>query len=306
MAKIDKNKKYLFVLDLDGTTLSDSKTGEMHPLTVEMILKAQEIGYVCIVTGRPWRSTEAIYKKLNLNTIIGNYNGAHIHNPTDYNFIPTMKYLNLNEMLYILGDKTLKKEISNVAIEGPGWVQIKYKDPILESVFGFDQLPKYKVGLDFKKLPLKPTGVVFDVKPTTDVYALKKYLEIQYGDLGEFSSWSKGVGLTPVFDITSVGVNKARVVSLLMRYYHIKWENTISFGDSFNDISMLNNTNIAVVMKNADPLIKKRATIISRYSNVEGGVGKYLEKFLKDPEGEIKKSKKIRENRRIGVQAEIA
>ncbi|SYV98027.1 Uncharacterised protein, partial [Mycoplasmopsis edwardii] len=52
---------------------------------------------------------------------MSNYNGAHIHHPKDDGFIPYIKYLNLNEALYILGDEKVQKEISNIAIEGPDW-----------------------------------------------------------------------------------------------------------------------------------------------------------------------------------------
>ncbi|UWD34334.1 Cof-type HAD-IIB family hydrolase [Mesomycoplasma molare] len=294
-----KNKeRYLFALDLDGTVLSNSAKGEMHPDTEEAIKQAVAEGHIiCIITGRPWRSTKPIYEKLGLNTVVGNYNGAHIHNPKDEFFIPQIHYLNLNEMLYILGDKVVKKEISNIAIEGPGWVQLKKRDEALERVFGFSDSLKFTVGLKLDKIPLKPTGIVFDVKETTDVYALKTYLERRYGDLGEFSSWSKGEGLTPVFDITSVGVNKAKAVSLLMRYYGIDIDNTISIGDGYNDVSMFHVTNIAVAMGNSEPRIKRIATVVLKKTNKEGGVGHYIKKFLKDPNKEKEKSKRIRHSR---------
>ncbi|MGZ9413717.1 Cof-type HAD-IIB family hydrolase [Mycoplasma sp. 480] len=301
----NKKQRYLFALDLDGTVLANSATGEMHPDTIEAIKLAKSQGHVvCIITGRPWRSTKPIYEKLNLDTVVGNYNGAHIHNPVDDFFIPQIHYLNLNEMLYILGDKRVKKEISNIAIEGPGWVQLKKRDEALERVFGFSDSLKFTVGINLNKLPLKPTGIVFDVKETTDVYELKTYLERKFGDLGEFSSWSKGEGLTPVFDITSVGVNKAKVVSLLMRYYDIDVDNTISIGDGYNDVSMFHVTNVAVAMGNSEQRIKRIATVVLKKTNKEGGVGHYIKKFLKDPSKEKEKSKKIRESRN-NKEAEI-
>lgn len=80
-------------------------------------LSAVELGHVvCILTGRPWRSTKPIYEKLGLKTIVANFNGAYIHNPTDSEFIPTINYINLNDILYIMGDKRVKAETSNVAI----------------------------------------------------------------------------------------------------------------------------------------------------------------------------------------------
>jgi len=57
---------------------------------------------------------------LELDTVIANYNGAQIHNPMDYNFNPVVSYMNLNDVMYILGDEKLTKAMSNLAIEGPG------------------------------------------------------------------------------------------------------------------------------------------------------------------------------------------
>ena len=51
---------------------------------------------------------------------MANYNGAHIHHPKDYNFQPYITNLNLNDVTYILGDEKLRKQINNIAIEGPG------------------------------------------------------------------------------------------------------------------------------------------------------------------------------------------
>ncbi|MGY6171971.1 Cof-type HAD-IIB family hydrolase [Candidatus Mycoplasma pogonae] len=299
-------KRFLFVLDLDGTTLADSSTCEIHPQTLEGIKRAKEAGHVvCILTGRPWRSSKGVYEQLGLDTVIANYNGAHVHNPSDSFFIPEIKYLNLNEMLYILGDKKLKKVITNIAIEGPGWVQIQKRDEVLEKVFGFNDVEKFQVGLNFNKIPLKPTGIVFDIKKNVDVYELKTYLEKKYGDLGEFSSWSKGSNSSPVFDITSVGVNKGKVLSLLMRYYSIDVDHVVAFGDGFNDVSMFNTSTVAVAMKNSDARVKKFATVVASKSNAEGGVGIYIKKFLKNPDKEIKKSKLLRMMREKGTEPEL-
>ncbi|WNM15421.1 Cof-type HAD-IIB family hydrolase [Mesomycoplasma ovipneumoniae] len=292
--KISKNR-YLFVLDLDGTVLSDSANSEIHPDTESEIKRAVELGHVvCILTGRPWRSTKPIYEKLGLNTIVANFNGAYIHNPTDSEFIPTINYINLNDILYIMGDKRVKAETSNFAIEGPGWAKIKKRDKQLEQVFGFDHIKNLKPGLNFHKIPLKPTCLILDTKPTTNINDFKSYLERRYGDLGEFSAWSKGENHTYVFDMTAIGVNKSKAVSMLSRYYKIDLENIISIGDSYNDIGMFEISTISVAMANSPQQVKKHATVILKKTNKEGGVGDYIRRFLKNPVKEIQKSKKLK------------
>ncbi|PZV99926.1 Cof-type HAD-IIB family hydrolase [Metamycoplasma auris] len=300
--KVSNQRRFLFALDLDGTLLADSGAGTVHPKTEEAIKRAVKEGHiVSIITGRPWRSTMPVYEKLGLNAIVGNYNGAHIHNPADPFFIPTITYLDLNEVLYILGDPKVKNEISNYAIEGPDWVQLMHRDPHLEKVFGFNQATKFKESINLEKLPLKPTGIVFDCQPTTNVLDLLTYLKRRYGDLGEFSSWSKGEGLSPVFDITSIGVDKGKVISLMMRYYNIDIDDTIVMGDSYNDLSMYDIGNVGVAPANAEQAIKAVSTVVMKQTNKEGAVGYFIDEFLDNPNKyiEMAKERRIKSNQNL-------
>ncbi len=230
--------------------------------------------------------------------MVANYNGAHIHNPTDYNFQPYITNLNLNDVTYILGDEKLKKQINNVAIEGPGWVQLKKRDTKLESVFGFSNAPKFHEGIDFHKLPLKPTGVIIDTKKGVVIKNLLDYLRRTYGDLVEFSSWSKGINLSPVLDMTASGVNKSKALSLISRYYKIPVNRTISIGDGYNDIPMFKTTEISVAMANATDDIKEYATWVTTKTNEHGGVSEFINLFLNDKDNtfieELKKQRKIK------------
>ncbi|MCU4706406.1 Cof-type HAD-IIB family hydrolase [Mycoplasma sp. CSL7503-lung] len=294
------NNKYLFAIDLDGTTLLSSATGEVHDQTINGIKRAISLGHkVCILTGRPWRSTKFIYDTLGLDTVVSNYNGAHIHHPKEDGFIPYIKYLNLNEALYVLGDEKVQKEVSNIAIEGPDWVQLQKRDPDLEKVFGFTSSSKLRIGLDFHKIPLMPTGIIFDVKKDTNVEELRTYLKARYGDLAEFSYWSKGEGLSPVFDMTNITANKGKALSMLMRYYDIPVENTIALGDGFNDVPMFKVANVSVAMGNATKDVRQYATVKINKTNKQGGVGWYINKFLDNPELEIAKSNEKKKKRNL-------
>ncbi len=276
-----KKNKYLFAIDLDGTLLSSSTENSIHPLTRKGIEKAINEGhYICLITGRPWIGSKLIYEELGLNTIVSNLNGAHIHNPTDEFFIDYIKYINLNEILYILGDPEVKSKIKNLAIEGPGWVQLEKRDHEMEQIFNFHKFPKFKIGIDFNKIPLKPTGIVMDIKEDTDARAFKKYLNRKYSDLASFSYWSKGEGKSYIFDIASIGVDKGKALSLLMRYYDIDIKNTVAIGDSFNDEEMLSTSYHSVAMLNSNKHIIDKAKYVTKLSNKDGGVGQFIIDFL--------------------------
>ncbi len=291
-------KKYLFAIDLDGTLLANSATSKISKVDVDAIQRLIKAGHVvCIATGRPWRAAKKAYQTLGLNTVIANYNGAQIHNPTDYDFIPVTSYMNLNDIMYILGDKKIKKVMSNVAIEGPGWVMLEKKDKDLERVFGFNQAAKLRIGINYHKLPLRPTGVIFDTKEGVNVTKLKDYLQRTYGDLVEFSSWSKGEGLTPVFDMTDVGITKAKALSLMARYYNVQIKNTIAMGDGYNDVPMFEVAEYSVSMANSSRDIQDVTTYVTTKSNKNGGVAEFINKFL-DEDGFRKELRAIRRKKR--------
>ena len=288
-------EKWLFTIDLDGTLLMDSRENKVNKVDKEAIQKLIDQGHiVTIITGRPWMSTKKTYEELGLDTIVGNYNGAQIHNPSDYNFVPLTSYMNLNDVMYILGDDRVKESMANLAIEGPGWVMLQRRDQDLERIFGFKDAAKLKIGINFHKLPLKPTGIIFDTKHGINVVELKDYLQRKYGDLVEFSSWSKGAGLTPVFDMTNVGVTKAKAVSLMARYYDIPMSRTVSMGDGYNDVPMFEVTEISVAMNNSSDDIKEQATFVTDKSNKDGGVAEFVDKFLNNENGFVEK---LREKR---------
>ncbi|MCR8613278.1 MAG: Cof-type HAD-IIB family hydrolase [Mycoplasma sp.] len=275
-------EKILFAIDLDGTLLADSQKNLIHPRSKKAVQRAIEEGHiVCLLTGRPRRSSIDIYNELGLDTVLANYNGAYINNPSDPEFIPEIKHLDLNEALYILGDKKIDEVKDNVAIEGPGWVKLEKRSKVLEQVFGLDSAKKFDVGtIDFHKIPLKPTSIIIDTKPNVDLDGLYDHLRRNYCDLASFSYWTKGKGLTPVFDITPIGAQKDAGVTLMARYYGINVDNVMSFGDGHNDIPMFKIAGVSVAMKNAGRNIKERATHVSDLTNEEGGVGAMIEKAL--------------------------
>ena len=72
--------------------------------------------------------------------------------------------------------------------------------------------------------------------------------------------------------------SKAMGVIEMCKYLDIPMENTIAFGDSDNDIEMLNVVGEGIAMKNANQDLKTNKK--TEYTNDEDGVAKYLKKML--------------------------
>ncbi|SPP25748.1 HAD family hydrolase [Brochothrix thermosphacta] len=76
-------------------------------------------------------------------------------------------------------------------------------------------------------------------------------------------------------------ISKASGIRYVLNHYHLKPENILVFGDSYNDVPMFELAGNAVAMQNAVPEIKALATDVNPYSNEEDGVYLYLSDLLK-------------------------
>jgi len=89
-----------------------------------------------------------------------------------------------------------------------------------------------------------------------------------------FASGSRSI------EINNAGVSKGNAVKVLADYYGIKREDILAIGDNENDLSMIEYAGLGVAMGNAIDSVKDVADYITS-SNIEDGVAKALNKFLK-------------------------
>ena len=93
---------------------------------------------------------------------------------------------------------------------------------------------------------------------------------------GHVQAVSSGYGC---LDIIQDGIHKAWALQELLKRWDIKPEEIMAFGDSENDVEMLELAGIAYAMENADEKAKAVATEIAP-ANSEGGVYQVLENWL--------------------------
>ena len=78
-------------------------------------------------------------------------------------------------------------------------------------------------------------------------------------------------------DINSNKISKGLAIKKLYNLLNISKENIICFGDSINDIDMFKYCCICVAMKNSSDYIRNNADYITKFSNNEDGVAKFIE-----------------------------
>lgn len=87
-------------------------------------------------------------------------------------------------------------------------------------------------------------------------------------------------------DIYRKEVNKGVALRLIQEEFHIKKEETMAFGDYFNDVEMLNEAYYSYAMANAPEGVKEHARFIAK-SNIENGVVDTIKEIVLKPMNKI-------------------
>ncbi|MCD8120086.1 MAG: HAD hydrolase family protein [Lachnospiraceae bacterium] len=98
---------------------------------------------------------------------------------------------------------------------------------------------------------------------------------------------AKEYGLAPVsggvgnMELTRLDVTKGRMLLEFAEHADIRREEIMAFGDSGNDIAMLQAAGIGIAMGNASPDVKRAADRVAK-SNEEGGVAVEIRNLIRD------------------------
>lgn len=285
---MDRNKKYLIISDLDGTLLNSD--GELTQKTINYIKKITAEGHIfCIATGRPIRGALDIYNQLGLNTVMVNYNGSFISNPSDPNFAPIDLTFSREIAIDILKTKNVRDIISNAFFESKeSEIQLtRFEDESLRADF----LKFYHVDIldpTLKNLQNNPDNL------NTDINALLLY--INGDDANQFDTlmyWVKNVspylqvrminmphsGI--MVEINTMFADKSMGLNYLASYYGIPKDRILSFGDGDNDMRMLAEAKYGFAMKNGKDTAKLSARHITKFTNNEDGVIWEIDYFMR-------------------------
>jgi Cof subfamily protein (haloacid dehalogenase superfamily) len=95
--------------------------------------------------------------------------------------------------------------------------------------------------------------------------------------LGEFTTSSS---FAENLEINAFGTTKGKALRYLSELLHIQSDEAAAFGDSDNDIDMLQWAGFSYAMENAAPSVKKAARYLAP-KNTESGVGKVISEYLR-------------------------
>jgi Cof subfamily protein (haloacid dehalogenase superfamily) len=279
------NKKRLILLDLDGTVLRKDGVS-IHEKTSSVLKKAVADGHtVCLITGRPNRASIRFYRELGLQTLMTNFDGAHIHDPLRRNFKRFVFPVSEEITNEIINNPIVKKNATNILIESYDKAVVAHRDEFIEKFFHLDDVEgdEYFIADPYKDWTGNSTNIVIlveddDKKDDTlrEMEKFKNTIKIQsgtmYGNLSEHSN--------SMISLTNKIANKGFVTNILAQYYNKDVRDVIAFGDQMNDYEMIKTVGYGIAMKNGADTLKNNADGITNLTNDEGGVGEYLERLL--------------------------
>lgn len=284
--------KRLIMVDLDGTILRDDGH-TLHEKTKKALIKAQKEGHiVTIITGRPARAVQGIYKELGLNSLLINFDGAHISDPGRKEFKRIVFSINNDILSAIINEPDIKNSVDNIMFEYYNKVLIWKVDPTLDSFFHLSEIKNNPeesliIGNPWTKWEGPTNNIVLKLK--SDKYknrvirALAKYQEavkIQSDMLYGIKTINKDFN-QPVITLTNKNASKGSALEIVAQYYNKDVRDVIAFGDQMNDLEMIQKAGYGIAMKNGAETLKFVANGITHKTNNEGGVGDYLNKLLR-------------------------
>ena len=266
-----ENPKYrLCAIDLDETLLNSEH--EISARNLRAVNAIRELGVkVVVASGRMHESALPYVRQLGLETPIISYNGAMVKEvesgavwmqqqiPSEYaNIVMDFCRERKLQLNYYLNDKLHTESYTN-------WLKLYHgrtKAPLeINPNFYEDLRDKPPIKLIIVDTPEYTSSLVSYFR---EIFGEEIYVTKSTDEYLEFMPKR---------------ANKGSALALVAERFGISAEETIAFGDSYNDIPMLEWAGLSVAVANAKADVRAMAKKITS-SNDEEGVGKALEEIF--------------------------
>ena len=246
-------RKILF-FDIDDTIFS-RKTHRIPESTKSAIKQAKEKGHLVFVnTGRTKAVIGDDIKELNFDGYVCGC-GTYIEVNDEVLYYKQLEKEKYEDIVY-----ALKKYDLNGILEGKEALYVDEEK----------QADEFLAKLKKENYPIKPydmENMIFD--KVFIRYDENKYIDNFSEDIKEiFDYIDHGKGTR---EFVPKGHSKASGIDFLLEHFNVDREDTFAFGDSNNDIPMLENVANSIVMGNGNPELFEKATFVTKDID-EGGI----------------------------------
>lgn len=263
------SNKILIACDIDGTILNSDHGLDALTLRVFEQLRDNPAVIVCLITGRSWVNTKAVYDQLKLNTVAVCCNGCEIVNDTDHRFLPRYFCFHKNAMRQIMISPVFEQELIWSQVIG---IDTIYRIDSLANLHDFlerdyplchQEIIYFRTKLKNKQSINRLFGCIKTVAP---------HLLIQCWEYPDQDCYFIELG-------ASYGTKRFGV-EFLINYYDVRPEDVYVFGDNINDITMLQLPCHTYAMANAVTQAKLAAKNITAADNNNNGVAHELQRIF--------------------------
>ncbi|WP_128100763.1 Cof-type HAD-IIB family hydrolase [Paenibacillus sp. DCT19] len=272
----------LFATDLDGTLLN--RDSQISPENAAAIHRAQQEGLrVTIATGRVYSDVVNISLEGGIKTPVIGSNGATIHDENGQRLfhLPLERETAASVMQWLEDHDCYYEASTQQGIYAP----INSHNAMLAEM---DRILGASPSEDVARL-IRAVKKHYDKK---DYHRVSSHQEIpaeahiynimafsmnpdQLREGRQYFAARSDVAMVVSsehnFEMQHPDVSKGNALSKLAAHLNIAMEDTVSIGDNFNDVSMLQMAGLGIAMGNAEPEIKALAKAIT-LTNVEHGV----------------------------------
>ena len=247
------DKRKILFFDIDETLLSH-KTFTIPESTKNALKKAKENGHLIFInTGRTKSLIGDDIKELEFDGYIcgcGTY--IEVDNKVLYNNI-------VNEDKYNAILESLKKYELKAVLEG---VDAIYIDENSQDDFLLSNLRKQNYPIksyDLDNMKFNKMFIRYDDNEYIDNFC------DETKDIFDYIDHGKGTR-----ELVPKGHSKATGIDFVLNHFNIDDKNSYAFGDSNNDIDMLNRVTNSVVMGNGNPQLFDNATFVTKDIDEDG------------------------------------
>lgn len=264
----------LIAIDIDGTLINSK--GEITERTKKALIEAQRQGHkVVLSSGRSPKGVIEYAKELEMDkfeSYISNYNGSVV---TD---MKTMEKT-IDHKLSIEDTRKILQFSETIDID----YLIYYNDKIyVNSMDTYKLDDVIKKNHDMEVVVIEDLSSSIDFEPNNILFAQDplKIKEPADSIKEKFGNDFSTMYSEPYyFELMPKDVTKGDTLLEIASYLGIKKEDIYAFGDSYNDLSMIELAGNGVAMGNGVSEIKEAADFVT-LSNEEDGIGVFVEEHI--------------------------
>lgn len=271
--KIKDNIKVI-ISDLDGTLLNTNHQISSYTQTIFQELYKQNY-LIIVATGRHHLDAMPLIASLGFPVYLVTSNGARIHSPKkELLFSFDIESDAIKSVLQL----EIDAEFTTVLFKENVWQTNKHNEKLNSFQKELNYAPEL---VNFNEVAdLKSIKMFFTHESHGKLIELRDRILVNHAEI-----FSHAFSLPHCLEFMDKSVDKSVAIAKILEIENFNFEQTISFGDGYNDEKMLNASAKGLLMGNApDSLKSKLSNLEVIGTNAENGVATYLsEKLLKEP-----------------------